>query len=97
MEKEQVNKSLEVLRNRLENMTEEEKEEVRDHFSDKRPKGWLSIEEHLPMMFADDIMQGYSVFKVRDKDGKEFYSAVTDHNIWYYMAKDEGITHWFNE
>lgn len=97
MKKEQMNKSLEALRKHLENMTDAEKEEMREHFRDKRPKGWLSIEEHLPMMFANDIMQGYSVFKVRDKDGKEYNSAVTDHNIWYYRAKEEGITHWFND
>lgn len=88
---------LKALREHLKKMTDAEKEEMREYFRDKRPKGWLSIEEHLPMMFANDIMQGYSVFKVRDKDGNEFDSAVTDHNIWYYRAKEEGITHWFNE
>lgn len=88
---------LKALREHLEKMTDAEKEEMREYFRDKRPKGWLSIEEHLPMMFANDIMQGYSVFKVRDKDGKEYNSAVTDHNIWYYRAKEEGITHWLNE
>jgi hypothetical protein len=88
---------IKVLRKHLENMTEEQKEEMREHFRDKRPKGWLSIEGHLPMMFAGDIMQGYSIFKVRDKTGKEFDSAVSDHHIWYYRAKDEGVTHWLNE
>lgn len=43
---------------------------------DTRPKGWLSIEEHLPMMYAIDIQQGYSVFKVRDKHGNEFETHV---------------------
>lgn len=27
---------------------------------DTRPKGWLSIEEYLPMMYAIDIIQGYT-------------------------------------
>ena len=22
--------------------------------------------------------------------------AVSDHNNWYYYAKEEGITHWWN-
>lgn len=40
-----MNKSLEALRKHLKNMTEQEKEEMRERFRDKRPKGWLSIEE----------------------------------------------------
>lgn len=95
--KKEMKSGLKALREHLEKMTDAEKEKMREYFRDKRPKGWLSIEEHLPMMFANDIMQGYSIFKVRDKNGNEFNSAVTDHNIWYYRAKDEGITHWFNE
>ena len=86
-----------LLQEYLENMTPEEKAEMREHFRDKRPKGWLSIEEHLPMMMAGDLMQGYSIYKVRDKYGKEFNSAVADHNTWYYRAKEEGITHWLNK
>ena len=64
---------------------------------DTKPKGWLSIEEHLPMMLAIDIVQGYSVYKVRDKHGNDFQSAVTDHDTWYYRAKAQGITHWYNK
>jgi hypothetical protein len=91
-------KMVKALREHLESLTPEQIEEIREkYFTDKRPKGWLSIEEHLPMMFAIDIVRGYSVFKVKDKDGNEFESAVADHNIWYYRAKDEGITHWLNE
>lgn len=86
------------LRKHLESLSEEEIKEIREkYFTDKRPKGWLSIEEHLPMMFAIDIMQGYSVFKVRDKYGNEFETRVADHNTWYYHAKEIGITEWFNE
>lgn len=61
-----------------------------------RQKGWVSIEEYLPMMHAVDSMQGYTLYKVKDKDGNEFESAVSDHNVWYYMAKEAGITHWLN-
>ena len=90
-------KSLEALSNYLKNQTAEERAEMIEHFRDKRPKGWLSIEEHLPMMYAIDITEGYSVFKVRYADGKEGTTKVSDHNTWYYRAKDEGITHWFNK
>jgi len=79
----------------LENMTQEDIDKCFP--PDTRPKGWLNIEEHLPMMYAIDIMQGYSLFKVKDKDGNEFESGVSDHNLWYYTAKEAGITHWWNE
>jgi hypothetical protein len=72
-------------------------EEMAKYFSpDTRPKGWLSIEKHLPMMYATDMVQGYTLYKVKDKNGNEFGSAVSDHNVWYYMAKEAGITHWWN-
>lgn len=64
---------------------------------DERPKGWLSIEEYLPMMMAKDIMIGGTEYKVRYEDGTEGYSVISDHNTWYYYAKEIGITHWFNE
>lgn len=83
------------LENKINNISEEE---IEKYFpKDTRPKGWLSIEEYLPMMYAIDIMQGYTPYKVKDKNGNEFESAVSDHNIWYYMAKETGITHWLNE
>lgn len=92
------NNMLDNLRNHLDSLSEKEIEEIREkYFTDKRPKGWLDIEQHLPMMFAIDILQGYSVFKVRDADGNEFETKVTDHNTWYYHAKEIGITHWLNE
>lgn len=92
------NNMLDNLRNHLDSLSEKEIEEIREkYFTDKRPKGWLDIEQHLPMMFAIDILQGYSVFKVRDADGNEFETKVADHNTWYYHAKEIGITHWLNE
>lgn len=74
-------------------------EEIEKYFpTDNTPKGWVSIEEHLPQCLAIDFCEkGYSVYKVKDKDGNEFESAVTDHNVWYYMAKEAGVTHWWNE
>ena len=95
---ERLKKSLDALEKHLENMSEEEKEEMRKYFEDKTPKGWVSIEEHLPNCTVDDLLgKGYSEYIVKDKDGNEFVSAVCDHNIWYYHAKEIGITHWFNK
>lgn len=86
------------VREHFDSMSEDEVEEIRQkYFTDKRPKGWVDIEHHLPMMFAIDILQGYSVFKVRDVYGNEFEEKVSDHNSWYYHAKEIGITHWLNE
>ena len=90
-------KAIKSLRKHLQSLSEAEKEALRERLIDKRPKGWLNIEEHLPHMYIKDMKQGYSIFKVRDKSGNEFNSHVTDHNIWYDHAKDLGITHWLNE
>ena len=55
---------LDKFKNYLGNLSEKEKDELREYFSDKRPKGWLDIEEYLPMMFAKDIAQGYSFLRL---------------------------------
>lgn len=95
---EQENDIVKALRDHFNSLTPEQTEEIREkYFTDKRPKGWLSIEDYLPQMYAIDIIRGYSLFKVRDKEGNEFESAVSDHNTWYYQAKEEGVTHWLNE
>ena len=71
---------LDKLRESLANISQEE---VDKYFpKDAKPKGWISIEDHLPMMYAIDIMQGYTLYKVKDKDGNRFESAVSDHNVW---------------
>ncbi len=86
---------MEAIKRAINNMTKEEMEEFSP--PDTRPKGWLSIEEYLPMMYAIDISQGCSEYKVKYADGKEDTTCVSDHNTWYYYAKEIGITHWFNE
>lgn len=60
------------------------------------PKGWVNIEDFLPMMLAVDFLTG-TTYKVKDKQGAEFLSIIGDHNTWYYYAKENGITHWYNE
>lgn len=60
------------------------------------PKGWVDIDEHLPMWLAEDVGQGYTTYKVRDHNGNEFESAVSDSILWYQIAKQRNITHWFN-
>lgn len=72
-------------------------EELREFFKDDTPKGWISIEDYLPQWLACDVEQGYSTYKVRNIEGEEFDSIVSDHTMWYYMAKKEGITHWLNK
>lgn len=89
--------SLKALQNHLSNLSEEEKEELEEHFKDDTPKGWLSIEDHLPMMMAMDIMKGATEYKIRFKNGEEGTTLVSDHNTWYYYAKENKITHWLNE
>jgi len=82
----------------LSNITKEELEEYFKELEEPEPpKGWVSIEEYLPKCLAIDfVKQGYSTYKVMDKNGNEFESFVCDHSIWYYTAKDAGITHWWN-
>jgi len=83
------------LREKLANIKQEE---IDKYFpKDTKPKGWISIEDHLPMMLAIDIMNGGTKYKVRYEDGTEGCSMVSDHNTWYYYAKEAGITHWLNE
>jgi len=94
LDKNKLEEMSKKLNEALANMTQEDIDKY--FLPDTRPKGWLSIEEYLPMMYAIDIMQGYTLYKVKDKDGNEFESAVSDHNVWYYMAKNAGITHWWN-
>ena len=74
-------------------------EEIEKYFpKDTRPKGWISIEDSLPYCSAIDFFEkGYSVYKVKNKDGVEGESGVADHNTWYYRAKEAGITHWWND
>ena len=86
----------EKIKEHFDNLDEKGWEELREFFKDDTPKGWLSIEEYLPHWLACDVEQGYSIYKVRDKDGNEFESPVSDHNTWYYMAKQANITHWLN-
>lgn len=86
---------LDKLREALANMSQEEMNKLFP--KDTKPKGWLSIEEYLPIMKAIDIMIGGTEYKVRYKDGTKGCSMVSDHNTWYYYAKEIGITHWLNE
>jgi hypothetical protein len=87
------------LRKHFESMTEEEiQKEINEFFpKSTTPKGWVSIEDELPKMMAMDIMQGATKYKVLYNNGKVGYTYVADHLCWYYGAKDEGITHWWND
>lgn len=82
------------IKQTLKNMSDDKLEKYFP--KDTKPKGWISIEDHLPMFMVNDLMQGYSEYRVIDKDGNESIRRVTDHMIWYYEAKEAGITHWWN-
>ena len=81
----------------LDSMSDEEKQILFESFEDKTPKGWVSIEDAVPSWLAKDIVQGYTIYKVKFNDGSEGESCVTDGSVWYYLAKEAGVTHWFNE
>lgn len=83
------------LEEALNSMTEEDWQKYFP--KDNRPKGWLSIEDHLPYCDALDYFSGGTVIKVRNTSGEEFESKVIDHNIWYYRMKELGVTHWYNK
>ena len=89
------NKSVEILDKVLKKYT---KKDLEKYFSSvDKPKGWLSIEEYLPEMMVSDVEKGHSIYMVRDVNGNEFETKVSDHNVWYYEAKRNGITHWLNK
>lgn len=81
----------------LDSLTEEElKEHKEKYFPESTiPKGWVSIEDHLPQWLAKDVIKGYTNYKVKDEIS-EFVTGVTDPNIFKYYAMECGITHWFN-
>ena len=74
-------------------------EEIEKYFPNREetPKGWISIEDSLPGFMACDIFQGYSVYIVKDIDGNEFESCLSDPNMWYHTMKENNITHWLND
>ena len=86
---------LKLFEKALKNITPEE---IEKYFpEDKRPEGWISIEESLPVMYALDIMKGYTEYKVKYENGETGITGVADHCAWYYRAKEAGITHWWHE
>ena len=90
-----LDKMAKQLEKALKNLTQED---IDKYFPDRKvPKGWVSIEEHLPMWYAIDVAQGYSEYKIKYADGKEDTTRVTDHSLWYYEAKERGVTHWWND
>ena len=89
---------IKILHEALENMTEED---YQKYFpEDTTPKGWISVEDQLSsgVTISDYFEKGYSEYKVKDINEKEFLTPICDPNIWYvFVAKELNITHWFNE
>lgn len=75
-------------------------EDIEKYFPpDNTPKGWVSIEDHLPAVTVDDFLNNDAIVRivlVKDKNGNEFRTQVGDHNVWYYIAREAGVTHWWN-
>lgn len=88
---------LDDFKKHLDHITDVQKEELKSFFKSDVPKGWVNVNEHLPSFLAKDVMQGYSIYKVKDERGNVFESKVTDSNFWYYESLNFGITHWLNE
>ena len=81
----------------LKNLTPEQMEKYFPE--DKTPKGWVSIEDHLPAVTCGDFLEHGAIVrfvKVKDNDGNESESQVGDARMWYYIVKEHGITHWWN-
>lgn len=96
--KDKSKESLKAFSKALKEMTPQEKEYWKEKFRNKNPKGWVNIETALPMWKMVDVAKGYSEYLVKDKDGREFKTQLTDHTTWYYLvAKEQGITHWWND
>ena len=82
------------------NLTEDEIEKLKEKYFPKESntaKGWISIDEILPMSKAVDLSEGGTEYKILFEDGVESYSRVADPNTWYYLAKEIRITHWCNK
>ena len=68
------------------NLTEDEKEKLKEKYFPKEsntPKGWVSIDESLPMSKAVDLFEGGTEYKILFEDGVEAYSRVADPNPCY--------------
>jgi len=99
---EHLQKSVDSFKRFLDETPKEELDALIEKYCppDNTPKGWVSIEEALPMVTVDDVLNNDGLvkfIKVKNKNGEEFDDRVGDHNIWYYRAKENGITHWWND
>lgn len=96
----ELNELKQKIDNFFNSLSEEEKVKLKEkyffHEYDTH-EGWVSIEESLPEWRASDLFEGGTEYKVLFEDGSEDYSRVSDPNIWYYWAKEAGVTHWCSE
>ena len=81
------------------NLTKEELSEWYDSLGKRAPHGWVDVTEYLPSVYCDDYLKkGYSVFKVKDINGKVKKTKVCDGMTWFHpFAKPNNITHWWNK
>jgi len=66
-------------------------------FKEPKFKMWINIDDHVPKMLIEDLLEGHSEYRVKYQDGSEGVSKVYNNHLWYGMAITEGITHWLNK
>jgi hypothetical protein len=80
------------------NKSESEVKSIKEEYfpPNNIPHGWISIDEHLPVFKEEDMMDGFSQYKVKFEDGAIGFTAVADPETWLDHAKRKKVTHWYN-
>ena len=65
-----------------------------EKYAIQQESGWIRIEDDLPKMLARDLLNGGTEILVANKAGNIDIGIVSDHNVWYHLAQNAGVTHW---
>ena len=71
-----LNEVKQKIDNFFNNLTEDEIEKLKEKYSPKESntaKGWVSIEESLPILRALDLFEGGTEYKILFEDGQDFF------------------------
>lgn len=92
---------LDYFNEHIESISEDEfQAEWEQIASPQKPKGWLSIDDYqLPTDLCSSYFGDANIIKVRLNTGEEIEKdfPFCDPNVCTIMAKEIGITHWFND
>lgn len=83
--------------NKSKNIIFEENEMDYINLNKTIPKGWVDIDEYVPNLKTEDLLNPVTSCRVRYKDGNEGTITFGYQTTWYDKAKMLGITHWYNE